>query len=184
MGALTAPRKTRSIWKAWLPTIFWLVAIAFESTSVLSAANTGKILYPVFHFLFGMDLVHFLTWHFVLRKSGHVVGYGVLSLLLYRAWRATIPVRGDPRWSIVWSMIAFCMTGLVASLDEWHQTFLPSRSGSIHDVLLDSTAGLGAQIALFLWIRGWHTQEPTLLATRTSLPTPSHERPARFPIRD
>ena len=45
------------------------------------------------------------------------------------------------------------MTALVACLDEWHQTFLPSRTGNLHDVLLDSTAALIAQVVLFLILR-------------------------------
>jgi VanZ family protein len=42
------------------------------------------------------------------------------------------------------------MSALVACLDEWHQSYLPSRTGNLHDVLLDSTAALIAQIILFL----------------------------------
>jgi len=49
-----------------------------------------------------------------------------------------------------WARISFFMTALVASLDEWHQTYLTSRTGSLHDVLLDSSAALIAQIILFL----------------------------------
>jgi VanZ family protein len=148
--------------------------IAIASTSLLSSENTGRFLYPVLHFLFGLDRVRFLTWHHLLRKSGHVIGYAVLSLLLFRAWRATIPVAGSGRWSVVWSRIAFFMTTLVASLDEWHQTFLPSRTGTISDVLLDSTAALTAQLLLFAWLRGCHRPasaspaRPAVLAAQDS----------------
>lgn len=141
------------IWKAWLPALFWLALIAIESTASLSAENTSRVLYPLLHSLFGLDPVRFLTWHAVLRKTGHVVGYAVLSFLLFRAWRATLPVRNHPRWSMVWARTALMMTALVASLDEWHQSFIPSRTGNIRDVLLDTSAGLGMQIILFLWLR-------------------------------
>lgn len=142
-----------AIWKPWLAALLWLGLIAFESTNALSAAKTSRILYPLLHFLLGLDPIRFLTWHFFLRKTGHVIGYAVLSLLFYRAWKATILVPGVPRWSIVWARIAFTMTALVASLDEWHQTFLPSRTGTIWDVVLDSSAALVAQILLYLWLR-------------------------------
>ncbi|HKD02812.1 MAG TPA: VanZ family protein, partial [Terriglobales bacterium] len=52
---------------------------------------------------------------------------------------------------VEWAGIAFFMTALVACLDEWHQTFLPSRTGTLHDVLLDSTAAFAAQLMIFLW---------------------------------
>ena len=45
------------------------------------------------------------------------------------------------------------MTALVACLDEWHQSYLPSRTGNLHDVVLDSTAALVAQILLFIILR-------------------------------
>jgi VanZ family protein len=43
----------------------------------------------------------------------------------------------------------------VASLDEWHQSYLPSRTGSIHDVFLDTCAGIGAQILVLLWMKAF-----------------------------
>ena len=153
-------KPTSSVWKPWIPALVWLGLIAIESTSSLSSEKTGPFLYPIFHFLFGLDPVRFVTWHFLLRKTGHVVGYAILSVLLFRAWRASIAVKNYPRWSIVWARMALGMTALVASLDEWHQTFLPSRTGTIHDVALDTAAGLGAQILLYLWSRGKKTGAP------------------------
>jgi len=143
------------IWKAWLAAGLWLGIIVVESSAALSSENTGRFLYPILHFLFGLNPFQFLDWHFYLRKSGHVIGYAVMSILFFRAWRVTIPVPGVPRWSIVWSRIAFFMTALVASLDEWHQAFLPSRTGNVRDILLDSTAALGAQFLLYLVSKGW-----------------------------
>jgi VanZ family protein len=139
--------------KAWIAAVLWLVVIAIESSSLLSAHNTGRILYPLFHFLFGVDRMRFGHWHFYLRKSGHVVGYGTLSILLFRAWRATLPVPNNSKWTFRWANIAILGTALVASLDEWHQTFIPSRTGSVRDVVLDTCAGIAAQVLLLLWIR-------------------------------
>src|SRR5271166_1990267 len=136
---------------AWIAATLWLILIAIESSAMLSAANTSRILYPVLHFLFGMGWDRFAIWHFYIRKSGHVVGYGILSILLFRAWRATLPVMTDVKWTPRWATIAILGTALVASLDEWHQTFIPSRTGTIRDVMLDTCAGVGAQILIFLW---------------------------------
>ena len=46
------------------------------------------------------------------------------------------------------------MTALVASLDEWHQSFLASRTGAFSDVVLDTVAGIGAQMLIYLLLRG------------------------------
>jgi VanZ family protein len=133
------------------------------------------MLFPLLHFLLGLDPLRFRTWHFVLRKLGHIIGYGLLSILLFRAWRATLLRAGNPRWSFGWARTALLMTVLVASLDEWHQTVLPSRTGTIRDVFLDGGAALAAQILLFVWLRGWHPGEPNVPGDRASLATRASE---------
>lgn len=141
----------KEVYKTWAAAGLWLALIGIESTDWLSAARTSRLLYPILHWLTGVDGFTFVFWNFYIRKSGHIVGYFGLSLLLFRAWRATIPVLQAPRWSLRWARIAFFMTALVASLDEWHQTLIPSRTGSLHDVVLDSTAAFAAQLVIFLW---------------------------------
>ncbi len=139
--------------KAWIALILWLIVISVESTTYLSSQHTGRFLYPLLHYLFGIDYAAFEPYHFFLRKSGHVFGYGLLSILFFRAWRETLPSPSGAKWAFRWASIAVLGTAIVASLDEWHQSFLPSRTGTVHDVILDTCAGLAAQLALFLWQR-------------------------------
>jgi VanZ family protein len=143
-------RDRHEIIKTWIALILWLIVIAIESTTYLSSHNTSRFLYPLMHFLFGIDEVSFEPYHAVLRKCGHVFGYGLLSILLFRAWRETLPVSSGSRWTFRWANIAVLGTLLVASLDEWHQSYLPSRTGALHDVLLDTCAGIAAQLAIFV----------------------------------
>jgi VanZ family protein len=139
--------------KAWIAAILWLILIAIESSALLSARNTSRILYPVLHYLFGLDWDRFEVWHFYIRKSGHVIGYGTLSILLFRAWRATLPALDNVKWTFRWANIAILGTALVASLDEWHQSFIPTRTGTVRDVVLDTCAGIAAQLLIFLWLK-------------------------------
>jgi VanZ family protein len=129
----------------------WLGIIAIESTSYLSSDNTGRFLYPILHFLLGLDPARFEVWHHYIRKTGHFVGYFTLSCLFFRAWRVTLPAMSEVKWTLRWGAISFLLTALVASLDEWHQTFIPSRTGTVRDVILDSSAALTAQIVIFAW---------------------------------
>lgn len=138
---------------AWIAAGLWLIVIAIESTAMLSAANTSRFLFPLLHFLFRLDREHFEVWHFYIRKSGHVIGYATLSVLLFRAWRATLPAMSDTQWMARWAAIALLGTVLVASLDEWHQSFIPSRTGRWQDVVIDTCGGMAAQILIFIWFR-------------------------------
>ena len=145
------PTKNRHhVLKAWIALILWLIVIAIESTTYLSSAETSRFLYPVLHFLFGIDWVTFQPWHHFLRKCGHVFGYALLSILFFRAWRETLPSKTGAKWMFRWTTIAVVGTALVATLDEWHQSYLPSRTGTYHDVILDTCAGIAAQLAIFL----------------------------------
>jgi VanZ family protein len=128
-----------------------MVVIAIESTSYLSSDQTSRFLYPILHYLIGLDWKRFIVWHHYIRKTGHFVGYFILSTLLFRAWKATLSLAAA--WALRWSAIAFFMSAVVASLDEWHQTYIPSRTGAVSDVLLDSSAALTAQIVIYLFLR-------------------------------
>jgi VanZ family protein len=89
--------------------------------------------------------------HHVIRKSGHFTEYFVLSLLLLHALRA-----GRRDFSLRWALIAILIVAGYASLDEFHQLFVPGRGAAVGDVLLDTTGGAAAQllVALLLFWRG------------------------------
>lgn len=154
--------------KAWIATILWLIVIAIESTAWLSAHNTSRILYPLLHFLFGLGPERFEDWHFYIRKGGHVVGYGILSILLFRSWRATLPAMSNVKWTLRWSALAILGTAIVASLDEWHQSFIPSRTGRWQDVVLDTCAGIAAQILILLWWKMFGQNTSSLLPSKAA----------------
>ena len=157
----------KQLLKEWIAAGLWLALIAGESTNHLSAANTTRILYPLFHFFTGVDPFRFVIWDYYIRKMGHFVGYFGLSILLFRAWRATLSFASPFSWSMQWARISFFMTALVASLDEWHQTYLSSSSGSLRDVLLDSSAALTAQILIFLLQKGHRTSARQLVSSNS-----------------
>jgi VanZ family protein len=146
-------RSPKEIWKVWIAAGLWLALIIAESSNFGSAGHTAHILYPLLHFLFGMSPERFPVWHVVIRKSGHFIGYFMLSLLLFRAWRATLPQPHVQGWWLTWARIAWITTTLVACLDELHQAYIPTRGSSVHDVLLDSAAALTAQVIIWLWLR-------------------------------
>lgn len=147
---MTAERP--NLFHAWWPAAVWIGVICFESTDYMSAQNTGSVLYGVLTRLFGpINIYDFEYWHHYLRKTGHVFGYGLLALLLLRGFRATLS--GREPWLARPAMLAWLGTAFVAAMDEWHQSYIPSRGSSVWDVLLDSTAGLVALLILLLLVR-------------------------------
>lgn len=135
---LTASRP--NLVRAWWPAAVWVGLIALESTDSFSSEHTSSILYSLLTHLFGhIDYYKFLVFHHYLRKTGHVVGYGMLGLLLLRGWRATFGHAQALLWRT--SLLSWLGTAFVASMDEWHQSYIPSRTGTWRDAVLDSVAG-------------------------------------------
>jgi VanZ family protein len=138
--------------RAWWPALVWVGLITFESTDLFSAEHTGNMLYNLLsHFLVEIDLYKFLVFHHYLRKTGHVVGYGMLGLLLLRGWRATLDQDHVQLGRTV--LLAWLGTAFVASMDEWHQSYIPSRTGTWRDAVLDSVAGLVFLLVAYFWLR-------------------------------
>jgi VanZ family protein len=76
----------------------------------------------------------FGVWDLLVKKGSHFLAYGVLALLVYVA----VPHKGG----------AWFIATLYAASDEYHQTFVPGRSGLVSDVLIDSLGALTALVVL------------------------------------
>jgi VanZ family protein len=134
----------------WIASLLWIGIIALESTDLFSGSHTGHLLSALLAALgFHSEEQTVSHLNIVLRKLGHFVGYGVLSWLLFRAWKATLPVASS--WALRWVVLALFSTTLVASADEWHQTTIPSRVGRVQDVLLDDSGAAVTQCLLFFF---------------------------------
>ncbi len=121
--------------KYWLPLLIWLGVIFVGSTSVMSAEHTSRYVVPFLLWLKpGMSPNAIWTILVVARKCAHVTEYAVLALLLWRALRS-VATLGRKRLSLFGAVLLGC--ALFAASDEFHQTFVKSRTPSIRDVFLD-----------------------------------------------
>jgi VanZ family protein len=135
---------------AWLPVAIGIGVIAIESTPWFGADQTSGPLRTIYQAIFGP--VSDARWepiHHYIRKSGHFVGYGTLGLTWLRAWWMVLRTSAFLRCAV----LALAGTALVASCDEWHQTFLPSRTGTPWDVLLDCCGATTAILLVYAYAR-------------------------------
>ena len=141
----------------WLPVVIALAVIARESTNTFSSEHTSGWLRPLFEKIFGpfADGL-WAVLHFVFRKCGHFIGYGLVCLTWVRAWLLTLA--RNVKLTVTWWRLEACVygacaTSLVALCDEWHQTHIPSRTGLFSDVMLDT---LGATVMCgVIWVICW-----------------------------
>jgi VanZ family protein len=147
----------REVVSYWGPAIFMLACIALESTDLASAKHTNGLLYFLLRKYFpGHSPGQLWEVNLVIRKAGHIIGYGFLGAAFYRAIRGTLEGELTPRprtTRFTFAALAVTGTALVASADEIHQMFIPSRTGTFWDVLLDTSAAIVAQILMYLYFR-------------------------------
>lgn len=131
----------------WIPTLLWLGVLALFSTDTFSAEHTGKILLKLLHLVYGnISVLGFERLHFLVRKSAHFFSYGLLSAFAFFSWRATLPELRQ--WSARWSGLALLLTLAAGSSDEFHQTFVASRTPSVHDVMIDMAGAVFFQLVI------------------------------------
>ena len=136
--------------RRYVPLISWMALIFFASTGEFSAANTGLVIQPLLRWLFPhISDGRIAVFHFILRKCGHFSEYAVLGLLATRAFISSTHVYLRRHWFLA----ALLLVCLYALFDEYHQTFVPSRTASIYDSLLDMIGGLTALVFAALWRR-------------------------------
>lgn len=129
----------------WIPVLIWMGIIFYlshQDSSDSSALSSG-FTQVVLDFLnkniehLDMDVLHHLV-----RKGAHFAAYLILGLLVTHA------VEPGTRKA---SFVTFLICVLYASSDEFHQSFIPGRSGQLSDVLLDSfgsSVGIAAYLVL------------------------------------
>jgi len=132
----------------WLPVILWMSFIFWMSSGTFSADSTSLIIEPILRFLMpGISQQSLNMVHISIRKSGHFTEYFILGFLLFRAFRSGSMKSDVPRW-VFFSVILVIM---YAASDEFHQSFVSTRTASLVDVGIDITGGVFAQVASSLW---------------------------------
>lgn len=132
-----------------LPAAFWSVLLlAFSGRQASSEHTGGWLLSLLAHLTGSLEPEQFAILHFAVRKASHVVAYGLLGALDFRAVRG--PGVG---WKARWAGLAIVLAGAVAAADELIQSFVPSRTGSVSDFVIDITAAAAVMLIWMLFSR-------------------------------
>ena len=94
-----------------------------------------------------MSAHQFEVIHLTIRKLGHWSEYFIFAILVHRALR----YRPGSYSKLLHNAFTAIIIFVYAISDELHQAFVPSRTASVADVLLDSFGGVCALLWLSLW---------------------------------
>ncbi len=110
--------------KYWGPVVLYALAIVYLSSQSYPAQQLPSFIFSVND------------------KFLHACEYGVLGILLYRAFKYTTPTNGNMGLAII-CVIAFGIS------DEFHQWFVPQRQADIWDLVADT---FGAAFLILGWV--------------------------------
>lgn len=125
-----------------------MVLISFASSSEFSALNTSQVLRPLILWVFpNLSEERVAAIHFLTRKLAHFTEYAVLGIFSARAFASSANDLVQRHWFRVALLLIVCY----ALLDEFHQSFVPSRTASIYDSAIDVAGGLTALLLFRAW---------------------------------
>jgi VanZ family protein len=146
----------RTFLKYWLPVFIWLGLIFAGSTEIFSAEQTSRYLVPFLRWLDPqISISTIAAIHFALRKLGHLTEYAILAAFLWRALCNAKNLRAKTTALFVGVWVA---CAIFAAIDEFHQSFIASRTASLNDLLTDSL-GAAIGLAICLAIARWDAKK-------------------------
>jgi VanZ family protein len=114
-----------------------MLLIFLASGDLMSVEHTSRFLIPFLRWIApGISPATIASIHFFMRKGAHLTEYAILAALFWRgihqgqagSWRA--------------AALALVAAAIYAFLDEFHQSFIPSRTGALQDVVIDCCGAL------------------------------------------
>jgi len=142
--------KLRSFLGSWLPVFAWMALIFSASADSHSYQHSSRFVEPLLRWLFPrLSEAHVHDIHEVIRKCAHLTEYAVLALLLWRAVRRSAKTDSHS-WNWPDVRLTVLLVMLYAATDEFHQSFVPTRTSLVSDVFIDTTGGALGLFALWM----------------------------------
>ena len=134
----------------YAPLVFWIGLIFYLSSDQGSMTETSRFIGPLLHFLFpNAPEESIQLYHGWIRKAAHISEYAILAFLAVRALaRSSVMSLRTLKY-----IVPLVLVALIASIDEFNQSFQATRTGSFRDVLVDIIGGV-TMVAL-LWLIKW-----------------------------
>ncbi|MFZ5933134.1 MAG: VanZ family protein [Patescibacteria group bacterium] len=115
----------KKILKLWVPAFLWAAVIFLFSS--FPTSKTSEIYWQ----------------DFIVKKSAHIVEYGIFAILLYRALKNSGVEKKNA------GLIAILLAVIYGATDEYHQSFTPGREPRVRDIFFDT---IGSVLAIYyLW---------------------------------
>ena len=134
----------------YAPLFIWIAVILFLGTGQGASTQTSLIIRPILEFLFpnaSFETIAF--YHGIIRKLAHLTEYGILAFLACRAF-----AKSSNDFLLKYFLLAaVLLVLLVATTDEFNQSFNPERTSSPVDVMIDLAGGVTASLLFYFFTK-------------------------------
>ena len=135
----------------WMMVIFCFTAQNGDESGDLSSGVTHLVM-TVFNQLFQLEwsqaeLLEMVSiWDYPIRKLAHMTEFGILAVLIF----VTIKYYRFVNTTKKRYLYAWLVAVVYAATDEFHQLFVPGRSGNLFDVCVDASGALIAMTFVYI----------------------------------
>jgi VanZ family protein len=127
----------------------WIVVIFVLSTDYFSSARTAPFVAQFVSKIFpALSAVNPATIELLTRKLAHWIEYFILAVLFMQVFSSTSAERtpkGQTTWGLTLGMIC-------AVMDEFHQSFVSSRTASSRDVLINAIGFVCGTLSFYTYL--------------------------------
>lgn len=134
--------KKKEIIISWMLLVIWMIFIFIMSSfnGNISSNQSGSIADLIYN-LFNISNTEKVS--LIIRKCAHVSEFFILGVLV---------INLISKYNVKYSyLISFIVCVLYASSDEFHQLFVPGRSGQVADVLIDMIGTIFSLLVMYLF---------------------------------
>ena len=134
--------KNKRLVLAWTLLILWMLFIFIMSSfnGVMSSNQSGSIATLIYN-IFNISDTEKVS--FIVRKCAHVSEFFILGILV-------INLVSKYNVKHIY-LISFIICVLYASSDEFHQLFVPGRSGQVTDIFIDTIGTIFSLLVMYLF---------------------------------
>ena len=134
--------KNKRLVLAWTLLILWMLFIFIMSSfnGVMSSNQSGSIATLIYN-IFNISDTEKVS--FIVRKCAHVSEFFILGILV-------INLVSKYNVKHIY-LISFIICVLYSSSDEFHQLFVPGRSGQVTDVFIDMIGTIFSLLVMYLF---------------------------------
>jgi VanZ family protein len=125
----------KRILKWSLVIVFMITIFMFSSEPAVQSEEKSKFVIYFLNILgINIESAFGSLADFIVRKAAHFTEYFILYILIFNALHNDL----NKKTALFYSLI---LVFLYASTDEYHQLFIPGRSGRLRDILIDTSGG-------------------------------------------